>query len=87
MSWMATKNFSVDFSYVLDEASLLMGLIVTGVGGLIHIYSIGYMHGDKGYYKFFMYLNLRIEGIAEYLVGGSWKNTRSLYDAYCCFVT
>ncbi|HEX3074248.1 MAG TPA: proton-conducting transporter membrane subunit, partial [Ignavibacteriales bacterium] len=43
-----------------DPLSLTMGLVVTGVGFLIHIYSIGYMHGDKAFWRFFAYLNLFI---------------------------
>jgi len=68
-SWMATKNFSVDFSYVLDEASLLMGLIVTGIGTMIHVYSIGYMHHDKGFYRYFLYLNLFIFSMNNLILG------------------
>lgn len=59
-SWMKAGSVDLSFSYVLDSLSLTMGLIVTGVGALIHIYSIGYMHGDSGYYKYFLYLNLFI---------------------------
>jgi len=59
-SWIAAGNFSVDFAFQVDQLSILMTLIVTGVGSLIHIYSIGYMHGDKGFWRFFTYLNLFI---------------------------
>ncbi|WP_412062712.1 NADH-quinone oxidoreductase subunit L [Rubrivirga sp. IMCC45206] len=59
-TWMAAGDLRVDFAYRIDELSLLMTLIVTGVGSLIHIYSIGYMHGDSGYWRFFAYLNLFI---------------------------
>ena len=48
----------VDFSFVLDQLSLVMLLVVTGVGFLIHIYSVGYMHDDRGYARYFAYLNL-----------------------------
>jgi len=68
-SWMATKNFSVDFSYVLDEASLIMGLIVTGIGSLIHIYSIAYMQHDKGFYRYFLFLNLFIFSMNNLILG------------------
>ena len=68
-SWMAAGSFSVNFSYVLDEASLLMGLIVTGIGALIHIYSIAYMHGDKGFYRYFLYLNLFIFSMNNLILG------------------
>ncbi|TVQ80706.1 MAG: NADH-quinone oxidoreductase subunit L [Bradymonadales bacterium] len=46
------------FSVLLDPLSLALGLVVTGVGALIHIYSVGYMHGDPGFGRFFSYLNL-----------------------------
>ncbi len=50
--------FSADFSLYLDQLSLIMLLVVTGVGFLIHIYSVGYMWDDPSYYRFFAYLNL-----------------------------
>ena len=59
-TWLAAGDLRVDFAYRIDELSLLMTLIVTGVGSLIHLYSIGYMHGDPGYWRFFAYLNLFI---------------------------
>ena len=57
-SWIATGSFSVDIAYQVDQLSILFALIITGVGFLIHVYSIGYMHGDKGFARFFAYLNL-----------------------------
>jgi NADH-quinone oxidoreductase subunit L len=54
------SSFSASVAYQVDQLSILMTLIVTGVGFLIHVYSIGYMHGDKGYWRFFTYLNLFI---------------------------
>jgi NADH-quinone oxidoreductase subunit L len=56
--WIRSGNFSVDFAFYLDQLSLVMLLVVTGVGFLIHIYSVGYMWHDPGYYRFFSYLNL-----------------------------
>jgi NADH-quinone oxidoreductase subunit L len=56
--WIRSGNFSVDFAFYLDQLSLVMLLVVTGVGFLIHIYSVGYMWEDPGYYRFFSYLNL-----------------------------
>jgi NADH-quinone oxidoreductase subunit L len=50
--------FSADFALYLDQLSLVMLLVVTGVGFLIHIYSVGYMWDDPSYYRFFSYLNL-----------------------------
>src|SRR6266404_3289742 len=57
-SWLRSGRFSVDFSFYLDQLSLVMLLVVTGVGFLIHIYSVGYMWEDPGFYRFFSYLNL-----------------------------
>lgn len=57
-NWIETGSLSVPFAFQIDHLSALMLLIVTGVGFLIHIYSVGYMHEDKGYAKFFSYLNL-----------------------------
>lgn len=59
-TWMAAGDFSIPFAYRVDQLSLLMTLIVTGVGGVIHLYSVGYMHGDEGFWRFFAYLNLFI---------------------------
>ncbi len=58
--WIAAGSFNVSFAYQIDQLSILMMLIVTGVGFLIHVYSIGYMHGDNGFWRFFAYLNLFI---------------------------
>jgi NADH-quinone oxidoreductase subunit L len=56
--WLAIGPLHVDFSFVLDQLSLVMLLIVTGVGFLIHVYSVGYMHDDPGYARYFSFLNL-----------------------------
>jgi NADH-quinone oxidoreductase subunit L len=56
--WIRSGSFSADFAFYLDQLSLVMLLVVTGVGFLIHIYSVGYMWDDPSYYRFFSYLNL-----------------------------
>ncbi len=56
--WIRSGSFQVDFSFYLDQLSLVMLLVVTGVGFLIHIYSVGYMWDDDGYYRFMSYMNL-----------------------------
>ncbi len=58
--WISAGTFSVNVAFQVDQLSILMTLIVTGVGSLIHLYSIGYMHGDAGFWRFFTYLNLFI---------------------------
>jgi NADH-quinone oxidoreductase subunit L len=59
-SWLKAGGLDVSVAYQVDQLSLVMGLVVTGVGFIIHVYSIGYMHGDKGFWRFFAYLNLFI---------------------------
>jgi len=56
--WIRSGTFQVDFSFYLDQLSLVMLLVVTGVGFLIHIYSVAYMWDDDGYYRFMSYMNL-----------------------------
>jgi len=51
-------TFQADWGFLLDPLSAVMILVVTGVGFLIHVYSVGYMAHDNGYYRFFGYLNL-----------------------------
>jgi NADH-quinone oxidoreductase subunit L len=58
MPWITTSAFRADFSFLLDPLTLIMLLVVTGVGFLIHIYSVGYMAHEDGYWRFFAYLNL-----------------------------
>ncbi|HEX4979328.1 MAG TPA: NADH-quinone oxidoreductase subunit L [Acidimicrobiales bacterium] len=57
-SWIPVGGFDVDVAFLADPLSITMALFVTGIGSLIHLYSIGYMHGDRDYPKFFVYLNL-----------------------------
>lgn len=57
-TWLDTGIFQADISFLVDPLSMVMLLVVTGVGTLIHIYSIGYMHGDRGFARYFAFLNL-----------------------------
>ena len=57
-TWMHVGDFSAEVSFMIDPLSAVMILVVSGVGFLIHVYSIGYMGPDTGYYRFFGYLNL-----------------------------
>jgi NADH-quinone oxidoreductase subunit L len=56
-TWIRAGKFSVDYGIYLDHLSLVMMLVVTGVGFLIHVYSVAYMEHEGGYYRFFSYLN------------------------------
>ena len=57
-TWIRAGAFHADFSFQLDQLSLVMLCVVTGVGFLIHVYSVGYMSDDPGYWRFFAYMNL-----------------------------
>jgi len=57
-TWISAGGFQADFAFQMDQITVVMLLVVTGVGWLIHIYSTGYMHDDPGYRRFFAYLNL-----------------------------
>ncbi|MGH7858020.1 MAG: NADH-quinone oxidoreductase subunit L [Candidatus Binatia bacterium] len=57
-TWISIGTLRVDVAFLVDPLSAVMILVVTGVGGLIHVYSIGYMHEDNAFWRFFAYLNL-----------------------------
>ncbi len=57
-TWITSGKFKVSIGFLIDELTAVMLIVVTTCSTLIHIYSIGYMHGDKGYYRFFAYLSL-----------------------------
>lgn len=57
-TWIVSGNFNVSIGFLIDQLTAVMLIVVTTVSSLVHIYSIGYMHGDKGYYRFFSYLSL-----------------------------
>lgn len=57
-TWIGSGRFTVEMALQIDPLSVVMMLVVTGVGFLIHVYSVGYMHDDPGYTRYFTYLNL-----------------------------
>jgi NADH-quinone oxidoreductase subunit L len=57
-SWISAGPLHIDFTFALDQLTLIMLLVITGVGFLIHIYSVGYMAHEEGYWRYFAYLNL-----------------------------
>jgi NADH-quinone oxidoreductase subunit L len=71
-TWLNVAGLNIKFAYLVDQLSLTMSLIVTGVGFLIHVYSIGYMQGDKGYWRFFAYLNLFIFAMMNLVLGDNF---------------
>ena len=71
-TWITAGNLSIDFSLLIDRLSIVMMLIVTGVGLLIHIYSVGYMHNDVGFGKFFAYMNLFMFSMLVLVLGANY---------------
>ena len=69
--WISTHNFRLDFGLLLDQLSLLWLLFVTGIGSLIHLYSISYMHDDENMHKFFAYLNLFVFFMITLVIGSN----------------
>jgi NADH-quinone oxidoreductase subunit L len=71
-SWIAITGFHVDFSLAVDHLTLIMLAVVTGVGFLIHIYSVGYMAHEEGYWRFFAYLNLFMFFMSVLVLAGNF---------------
>ena len=69
--WLPSGGFSVDLGFLVDPLSITMALFVTGIGTLIHLYSIGYMHGDPKFSKFFVYLNLFVFSMLMLVLGNN----------------
>lgn len=70
--WITIGSFSVGFSFLIDQLSLIMLLVITGVGTVIHLYSMGYMKDDEGYGKFFAYLNLFLFSMILLVMGDNF---------------
>jgi len=70
-TWMSTGNLQVPMGLVFDPLSALMALVVTGIGALIHLYSVGYMWEDEGFARYFAYLNLFIFFMLCLVLGNS----------------
>ena len=73
-SWIAVGTFKVDAGLLLDQLSICFVLLITGVGTLIHIYSISYMSHDENRRRFFAYLNLFIAAMLLLVLGNSYLN-------------
>jgi NADH-quinone oxidoreductase subunit L len=71
-SWIFGGGLDIHLGFLVDPLSAVMLLVITGVGLLIHIYSIGYMHGDPGYYRFFTYLNLFMVSMLLLVMGDNF---------------
>src|SRR6185503_17187731 len=71
-SWMSVGGLSIDVAFQLDRLSSVMLLVVTGVGTLLHIFSVGYMREDPGYPRYFAYLNLFVFFMLVLVLGASY---------------
>lgn len=70
--WFRINGIQVNFGFQIDQLSLMMIMIITGIGSLIHLYSIGYMSTDEGFHKFFSYLNLFIFMMLLLVMGSNY---------------
>jgi NADH-quinone oxidoreductase subunit L len=71
-TWMPVGDLVIDASFQLDQLSMVMVLIITGVGALIHLFSVGYMQDDPGYPRYFAYLNLFVFFMLVLVLGASY---------------
>ena len=69
--WLQVGGFDVKVGFLADPLSIAMALFVTGIGTLIHLYSIGYMHGDEEFSKYFVYLNLFVFSMLMLVLGSN----------------
>jgi NADH-quinone oxidoreductase subunit L len=69
--WIQLGSLKVDMAFMVDPLSAVMILVVTGIGGLIHIYATGYMHDDNAFWRFFAYLNLFTAAMLTLVLGDS----------------
>ncbi|MEM6429414.1 MAG: NADH-quinone oxidoreductase subunit L [Deinococcota bacterium] len=74
-SYLQAGGFNLSLGFVLDRLSVLMMLIITGVGLLIHVYSLGYMHGDVNFSRYFAYLNLFVTAMLILVLADSYLLT------------
>src|SRR5829696_6715082 len=68
-TWISAGRLEVNMAFLVDPLSVTMALFVTGIATLIHLYSIGYMHGDPKFSKFFLYLNLFVFSMLMLVLG------------------
>lgn len=74
-TWLPAGNLEVNMGFLADQLSVIWILLVTGVGSVIHLYSIGYMHGDSRYSRFFSYMNLFVAAMLILVLGSSFLVT------------
>ena len=70
--WIPAGDFSIDFGFFVDNLTAVLLIVVTTIGMLVHVYSIGYMRHDPGYWRFFAYLNLFMVSMLLLVLADSW---------------
>lgn len=70
--WFRVDGIQINFAFQIDQLSLMMIMIITGIGSLIHLYSMGYMSHDKGFFRFFAYLNLFVFMMLLLVMGSNY---------------
>jgi len=71
-TFLSVSDLNIDIAFQADQLTSVMMLVITGIGFLIHVYSIAYMHGDEGFYKFFAYLNLFVFNMLVLVMGANF---------------
>ena len=71
-SWIFGGDLHVNFGFLIDPLTAVMLMVVTGVGFLIHVYSVGYMHGEEGFTRFFVYMNLFMVSMLLLVMGNNF---------------
>ncbi len=80
-SWIAAGSFKVDIGFLVDQLTAVMLLVVSTIGFMVHVYSIGYMKGDGGYYRFFAYLNLFMFSMFMLVLGNNFLMLYVFWEA------
>lgn len=76
-TWISSGAMSVSFGFLLDELTVVMLIVVTSISALVHIYSVGYMKGEAGYYRFFSYLSLFTFSMLMLVLGNNFQIGRA----------
>ena len=70
--WIFGGDLTINLAFLVDPLTCIMLLVVTGVGFLIHVYSVGYMHGEAGFTRFFTYMNLFMVSMLLLVMGNNY---------------
>ena len=70
--WIFGGDLTINLAYLIDPWTCIMLLVITGVGFLVHVYSVGYMHGESGFTRFFVYMNLFMVSMLLLVMGNNY---------------